>query len=70
MKQQTILTLISVIALIGVTTISLTTEYVDAETLIPDWIKNNAKWWSEGKISDDDFSTGIEYMVKVGIIKV
>ena len=37
---------------------------------IPDWIKNNAKWWSEGKISDDDFSKGIEYMIKVGIIKV
>jgi len=37
---------------------------------IPDWIKNNAKWWSEGKISDDDFSKGIEYMVKEGIIKV
>jgi len=37
---------------------------------IPDWIKNNARWWSEGKITDDDFSKGIEYMVKVGIIKV
>jgi len=37
---------------------------------IPDWIKNNARWWSEGKISDDDFSKGIEYMVKVGIIKI
>ena len=37
---------------------------------ISDWIKNNAKWWSEGKISDDDFSKGIEYMVKVGIIKI
>jgi len=37
---------------------------------IPDWIKNNAKWWSEGKISDDDFSKGIEYMIKVGIIKI
>ena len=37
---------------------------------IPDWIKNNAKWWSEGKISDNDFAKGIEYMVKVGIIKI
>ena len=37
---------------------------------IPDWIKNNAKWWSEGKISDDDFSKGIEYMVKEGIIRI
>jgi len=37
---------------------------------IPDWIKTNAKWWSEGKISDDDFSKGIEYMIKEGIIRI
>lgn len=37
---------------------------------VPDWIKNNAKWWSESKISDGDFVKGIEYLVKTGIIKV
>ena len=37
---------------------------------IPDWIKNNAKWWSEGLLSDEDFSKGLEYMVKEGIIKI
>ena len=25
------------------------------ENTIPYWIKNNAKWWSDDKISDDDF---------------
>jgi len=39
-------------------------------TKIPDWLKNNAKWWSEGKISDEDFANGIEYMVKNGIIQI
>lgn len=37
---------------------------------VPDWIKNNAKWWSESQISDGDFVKGIEYLVKVGIIKI
>jgi len=37
---------------------------------IPHWIKNNAKWWSEGKITDEDFAVGIQYMVKEGIIRI
>jgi len=37
---------------------------------VPSWIQNNAKWWSEGKLSEDDFINGIEYLVKNGIIKV
>ena len=70
MKQLTTLTLISVIALIGVTTISLTVQYVDAETLIPDWIKNNAKWWSEGTVDDQTFVNSIGYLVENGIIPI
>lgn len=38
--------------------------------IIPDWIRNNAKWWSENKISDDDFTGGIEYMIKEKIITI
>ncbi|GFN39800.1 MAG: hypothetical exported protein [Marine Group I thaumarchaeote] len=37
---------------------------------VPDWIKNNAKWWSEGKISDDDFVKGLHFLVDKGIIRV
>ena len=37
---------------------------------IPSWIKNNADWWSQGLISDDDFIKGIQYLVEQGIIKV
>ena len=35
---------------------------------IPDWIKDNAGWWTEGKISDDDFIYGVNYLVNQGII--
>jgi len=37
---------------------------------IPEWIKNNADWWSQGLISDDDFVKGIQYLVERGIIQV
>lgn len=35
---------------------------------IPDWIKNNARWWVDGVISDDDFKSGITHMVKEEVI--
>jgi len=41
-----------------------------SEYKVPDWIKNNALWWSEGKISDDDFVKGLHFLVDKGIIKL
>ena len=37
---------------------------------IPEWIKNNAGWWADGQIDDNTFVSGIQHLVKVGIIKV
>jgi len=37
---------------------------------LPDWIKDNAGWWAEGLITDDDFSLGIGYLINEGIILV
>jgi len=42
----------------------------DAEITIPAWIKNNGKWWTEEKVSDDDFINGLKYLVEQGIIQV
>ena len=39
-------------------------------TAIPEWIKNNAGWWAEGQIDDNTFVSGIQHLVKIGIIKV
>ena len=41
-----------------------------AEEHVPDWIRNNAGWWADGLISDDDFVSGIKYLVEQGIIQV
>jgi len=37
---------------------------------IPSWIKTNAKFWSDGKITDKDFVSGIQYLIKQQIIKI
>jgi len=40
------------------------------EATIPSWIKNNAGWWADGQIDDETFVSGIQYLIKVGVIKV
>jgi len=37
---------------------------------IPDWVRNNAKWWNEGKINDSDFANGIQYMINNQVIVI
>ncbi len=37
---------------------------------IPQWIKNNAAWWSEGTITDSDFLNGIEFLIQNNILKI
>jgi hypothetical protein len=37
---------------------------------IPSWIKNNAKWWSEGSLDDQDFIKGIQYLIQNDILKI
>jgi len=40
------------------------------EISIPDWIRNNALWWSEEQIDDNTFIQGIEYLIKNEIILI
>ena len=40
------------------------------EITIPDWIRNNALWWSEEQIDDTTFVQGIEYLIKNDIIVI
>jgi hypothetical protein len=42
----------------------------DSEEIIPQWVKNSARWWSEGNIDDETFVDGIEFLVKIGIAKM
>ncbi len=50
-------------------------EKIESQTalsakMIPDWVKNNAKWWSEDLIEDTDFVNGIKYLIKKHIISI
>jgi len=49
---------------------TVTSNNTSGQTVIPPWIKNNAGWWHDGKISDDDFVKGIQYLIQNGIMKV
>ncbi len=40
------------------------------EISIPDWIRNNAGWWSEKQIDDNTFIQGIQFLIKEGIIQI
>ncbi|HSD05447.1 MAG TPA: hypothetical protein VLB45_06835 [Nitrosopumilaceae archaeon] len=37
---------------------------------IPLWIRSNAAWWVEGKITDDDFTAGIDFFIEKNIIRI
>jgi hypothetical protein len=40
------------------------------QIIIPPWIKNNAKWWSQSQIDDSTFASGIQYLIKQGIMQI
>ncbi len=39
-------------------------------SVIPDWVKNNAGWWADGLIGDTDFVSGIQYLINQGIMTI
>ncbi len=37
---------------------------------IPEWLRDNARWWAEGLITDEDYLNGLQYLISEGILKV
>ena len=62
------LPLLFTISMIAVFSFSFTAFATDSS--IPEWVKNNAKWWAEGSISEDDYVKSLEYLINNGIISV
>jgi len=52
---------LAVISTIGV--------YAETST-VPDWVKNNAKWWADGQIGETDYVSSLQYLINQGIIKI
>ena len=41
-----------------------------SEIIVPNWIRNMALWWSDGKISDNEFINGIQFLINEKIIQI
>lgn len=67
-EKTTIFSILFVISVIGIVGFSFT-AYAASST-IPDWVKNNAKWWSEDSISEVDYVKSLEYLIIHGIIDI
>jgi len=67
-KTPLVLPVLFVIFVIGIIGFSFTAYASD--TVIPNWVKNNAKWWSEDSISEDDYVKSLEYLITHGIIDI
>ncbi len=49
---------------------TLVKEKMTPKQPIPEWIKQNVKWWADGAIGDDSFKQGISFMIKEDIISI
>ena len=43
-------------------------SYVDAESLIPEWVQNTALWYGQGSISEQEYIDSIKFLIKNKII--
>ena len=69
-SRQFTITLVILYLIIGLSTSQITISSSWAEPAIPSWIKNNAGWWADGMITEDEFLKGIEYLINNNIILI
>lgn len=62
--MKTKIALLTLILMMGLVVPSISAES------IPSWIKNNAGWWADGTISENEFVSGIQFLIKEGVIIV
>jgi len=53
-----------------IASVSITSIYAQSQPDIPAWVKNNAIWWGEDKISDSEFLSALQYLINSGNLKV
>ena len=56
--------------IISIQPVPCSTANASSTSLVPDWVKNNAMWWSEELIEDSDFLNGIKYLIEKKIIGI
>ena len=45
-------------------------DNADYTKRVPDWIKNNARWWADGQIPDSAFVSGLQWLITNGIMTI
>ncbi len=61
---------ISILCVTLIGTLVLSSSAYGQTTPIPNWLKNNAKWWYDGTISDEQYILGLQYMISQGMIQI
>jgi len=44
----------------------ITNTSVDEQ--LPSWLKSNAKWWASGQLNDNEFASGIKFLIEQDLI--
>ncbi|MBI3841878.1 MAG: hypothetical protein HY295_01830 [Thaumarchaeota archaeon] len=64
-----IITSVLLIMMLGVSNAIVLPVFAE-DSKIPDWVRNISKWWSEGKVSDQEFINAIKYLVEKKIMQI
>ncbi len=59
----------TIIAISAIILVGSITPFATAEG-VPAWVKSNAGWWADGTISETEFISGVQHLIKEGILTV
>lgn len=63
--------LLAALCIAIVSTSGISSIYASSTSdVIPQWVKNNAKWWADGQISESEFIKGLQYLIDNNILRV
>ncbi|QMU55347.1 MAG: peptidase [Nitrosopumilus sp.] len=60
----------TIIAISAILLVGSFTSFASAQEGVPTWVKSNAGWWADGTISDGEFVSGIQHLIKNGILTI
>jgi len=59
----------TIIAISAILLVGSIAPFATAEG-VPAWVKSNAGWWADGTISETEFVSGIQHLIKEGILTI
>jgi hypothetical protein len=68
LKSSKFIFLSLIVGILAIATVSL--EASAQQIVIPQWVKYNAGWWSQGNITDTEYVKGLQYLITQGIIQI